>query len=97
MEWKILVNYLTIGIFYSHLVNFRAIWLILWSFGIFFPFWYDVRRKIWQPCSVVMDAFLSQSHGSLTIRFGVIIFGIVTFGYLLGSILQNSFFGRKLF
>jgi hypothetical protein len=29
---------------------FMAIWYILWSFGIFFPFWYVVPRKIWQPC-----------------------------------------------
>jgi hypothetical protein len=24
-------------------------------FGIFFPFWYVVARKIWQPCSPVQD------------------------------------------
>jgi hypothetical protein len=37
---------------------FSAIWHILWAFGIFggylgmfFPFWYVVPRKIWQPCS----------------------------------------------
>jgi hypothetical protein len=27
-----------------------AIWYILWLFGLFFPFWYIVLRKIWQPC-----------------------------------------------
>jgi hypothetical protein len=26
-----------------------AIWYILRLFGIFFPFWYVVPRKIWQP------------------------------------------------
>jgi hypothetical protein len=26
-----------VGIFYGH-------------FGVFFPFWYVVPRKIWQPC-----------------------------------------------
>jgi hypothetical protein len=31
------------------LVKFTAIWYICWSFGIFFPFWYIVERKIWQP------------------------------------------------
>jgi hypothetical protein len=35
------------------LVYFRAIWYILWSFGIFygifFPFWYVEPRKLWQP------------------------------------------------
>jgi hypothetical protein len=35
-----------------------AIWYRLWPFGIFygysiyfFPFWYVVQRKIWQPCA----------------------------------------------
>jgi hypothetical protein len=46
------------GIFFGHLVNFPAIWYILWHFGIhilllpfgiFSPFWYIVPRKIWQP------------------------------------------------
>jgi hypothetical protein len=46
-----------VGKFYGHLVYFMAIGPILWLFGIFygylvhfFPFWYDVSRKIWQPC-----------------------------------------------
>jgi glucose-6-phosphate-specific signal transduction histidine kinase len=26
-----------VGIFYGHLVSFKAIWYILWSFGIYFP------------------------------------------------------------
>jgi hypothetical protein len=45
------------GIFYGHLVHFRVFCYILWTFGIirgnlvyFFPFWYFVPRKIWQPC-----------------------------------------------
>jgi hypothetical protein len=31
-------------ILYDHLI-------FLWSFGTFYPFWYVVSRKIWQPCS----------------------------------------------
>jgi hypothetical protein len=32
------------------LVNFMAIWLIFSpNFGTFYPFWYVVPRKIWQP------------------------------------------------
>jgi hypothetical protein len=45
-----------VGIFYVQLVNFPAIWHILWPFGIFshvlvhlYPFWYVVSRKIWHP------------------------------------------------
>jgi hypothetical protein len=38
-----------VSIFYGHLAYFTAIWYILWPFGIFFPFWYVVQRKIWQP------------------------------------------------
>jgi hypothetical protein len=26
-----------------------ATWYILWLFGMFFPFWYVVPTKIWQP------------------------------------------------
>jgi hypothetical protein len=37
------------GIFYGHLVYFVAVWYILWLFGMFYPFWYVVPRKIWQP------------------------------------------------
>jgi hypothetical protein len=39
-----------VGIFYVHLDHyFMAILNILWPFGTFFPFWYIVPRKIWQP------------------------------------------------
>jgi hypothetical protein len=38
-----------VGIFCGQLVYFVAIWYILWLFGIFSQFWYDVHRKIWQP------------------------------------------------
>jgi hypothetical protein len=47
-----------VGIFYRHLVYFKAIWYtsfldiwyILWQIGTFPPpFWYVVPRKIWQP------------------------------------------------
>jgi hypothetical protein len=36
-------------IFYSQMFYFMAIGYILWSSGIFLPFWYAVPRKIWQP------------------------------------------------
>jgi hypothetical protein len=46
-----------VGIFYGHLVHFTVFCYILWTFGIvhvdlgiFFPFWYFVPSKIWQPC-----------------------------------------------
>jgi hypothetical protein len=45
-----------VGILYFHFVDFTAIRYILRPFGIlsdylvyFFPFWYVVARKIWQP------------------------------------------------
>jgi hypothetical protein len=55
LQWK-----MPVYIFYVYLVYFLAIWNTLWPFGIFyiwcflehfFPFWYVVQRKIWQPCS----------------------------------------------
>jgi hypothetical protein len=48
-----------VGTFYCHLVYFAAFGTFCvhlvhigmsWLFGIFFPFWYVVPRKIWQPC-----------------------------------------------
>jgi hypothetical protein len=36
--------------FYCYHKYVMAIWYNLWSFGTFFPFWYFVPRKIWQPC-----------------------------------------------
>jgi hypothetical protein len=45
-----------IGIIYGHLVHLTVFCYILWTYDIvcgnlvyFFPFWYFVRRKIWQP------------------------------------------------
>jgi hypothetical protein len=39
-----LVYFWPFGIFYGYLVHFMITWC-------FFPFWYVVPRKIWQPCS----------------------------------------------
>jgi hypothetical protein len=38
-----------VGTFYGRLEYITAIWYISWQFGIIFPFWYVVQRKIWQP------------------------------------------------
>jgi hypothetical protein len=52
LQWKILVYFMAI---LSILLPFGkrtynvAILHILWLFGVFFPFWYVVPRKIWQP------------------------------------------------
>jgi hypothetical protein len=46
--WHILCP---IGMFYVHLPYLTDIWYISWLFGIFFPFWFDIERKIWQHCS----------------------------------------------
>jgi hypothetical protein len=35
-----------------------AIWYILWTFGIFFPFWYVVPINIWQPCFQVAPNYI---------------------------------------
>jgi hypothetical protein len=42
-----------------------AIWYILWMFGTFFPFWYVVARKIWQPWSEVCSSNLKKALASL--------------------------------
>jgi hypothetical protein len=38
-----------VGTFNGHLVYLVAIWSVLLPFGIFFPSWYFVLSKIWQP------------------------------------------------
>jgi hypothetical protein len=35
LQWKMMVHFMAIWYMY-----FVTIWCILWSFGIFFPFWY---------------------------------------------------------
>jgi hypothetical protein len=57
LQWKILVHFVAIW-------SFSAIWCILWlwwSLGIFFPFWYVVSRKIWQPCFRGSEKFGNKS------------------------------------
>jgi hypothetical protein len=57
-----------VGILYVHLAYFTTIRYILWSFGIFhgllgfFPFWYNVSIKIWQPCMVCQSHVKSPPH-----------------------------------
>jgi hypothetical protein len=53
LQWKMIVYFMdtrsilrSLVVFYGHLVYIGSWWL----FGIFFPFWYFVPRKIWQPC-----------------------------------------------
>jgi hypothetical protein len=52
-----------VGIFYVHLIFVPILWpfvifmdisYISWIFGIVFPFWYVVARKIWQPWVTVL-------------------------------------------
>jgi hypothetical protein len=52
----------TRGPFWGHFLDFMDISYSLWLFGIFFPFWYFVPRKIWQPCK----ARLSNEQGDQT-------------------------------
>jgi hypothetical protein len=50
----------TLGPFYGLLLYFMDIWYSSLKFGIFFPFWYVVRRKIWQPWSYrLLQSFAS--------------------------------------
>jgi hypothetical protein len=44
-QWKMLVFLWPFCLFYGHMVYVMAIWYILWSFGIFFPFWYICRTE----------------------------------------------------
>jgi hypothetical protein len=41
-----------VRVFFGHLAYFTAIWYV-GHFDIFFPFWYVLPRKIWQPCLAI--------------------------------------------
>jgi hypothetical protein len=64
----------TLGPFYVPLLYFMDIWYSSWKFGIFFPFWYFVRRKIWQPCAGRKSIFLlgqnaAEEGGGVLVAF----------------------------
>jgi hypothetical protein len=61
-----------------------AVWYILWPFGnleeiwnIFFPFWYILSRKIWQPlkgfctCTLGSKPLLGRTYSLQIVRFGI--------------------------
>jgi hypothetical protein len=54
--------------FYRHLINFMAIWYLLWSFVIFFTFWCVVPRRIWQPCVTMSVAPFPEIFVTLLTR-----------------------------
>jgi hypothetical protein len=65
-----------VGIFYGPLVNFNLFCYILWTFGIvcgnlvyFFPFWYFVPRKIWQPCSAAVERVENENDKQQKLSF----------------------------
>jgi hypothetical protein len=50
LQWKILAYFMAVKSTLRPFGIFVAVCYILWSFGIFFLFWYIAPRKIWQPC-----------------------------------------------
>jgi hypothetical protein len=71
-----------VGLFYGLLVYFTAIWSILWPFCIFvpylvnfFPFWYAIPRKIWQPWSAIATTATTswqEKKNSFLIKGGLV-------------------------
>jgi hypothetical protein len=87
----------TCGLFYEHLVDFVAIWYVLWSFGKFFPFWNVVQKKIWQPWRFRPRAVAASSVTGFAeiLPFGEIYTAKLTrsrthFGYIFGQIKSKS-------
>jgi hypothetical protein len=60
LQWKMLV-------FYGQMVYFMAIWYIMWSFGIFFPFWYIATEKnlATLPAAPMQMSYINFGHGGL--------------------------------
>jgi hypothetical protein len=72
------VIYVHFGIFYCHLVYFKARWYIFRLFGIFSgclvyfsPFWYVVARIIWQVLSELHPSPFSIFHVGATFFVGL--------------------------
>jgi hypothetical protein len=70
------------------LLYFMHIWYRSWKFGIFFPFWYFVRRKIWQPVVRFWGPGLQIFLDTLYKRVYVALCGLVrlrTSGYVVDT------------
>jgi hypothetical protein len=70
-----------VGIFYGQCFYLLAKRYIVWSIGTFcghfvyfFPFWYALPRKIWQPCAVswVLSSLTVVRRDSLRLGFVII-------------------------
>jgi hypothetical protein len=55
LQWKMLVHLVHLVHFTVFWLYFMDIWYSSWKFGIFIPFWYFVRRKIWQRWQRVQE------------------------------------------
>jgi hypothetical protein len=60
---KMLVYFVAMRSIFRTFGIFLEIWDILWSFGIFSPFWYVVPRKVWQPCIQYLMHFAILQRG----------------------------------
>jgi hypothetical protein len=62
-----------LDIFYSHLVNFMAVWYFLWSFGIFvvfwcmyfIPFWYILPNSAFVYTLIIYNISPDKHKGSI--------------------------------
>jgi hypothetical protein len=55
--WYILWPFVQLS---GHLAYFMAMWHMFPRFGTFYPFWYVVPRKNWQPCIELLDRAVSH-------------------------------------
>jgi hypothetical protein len=55
LKRKKLVYYTAVWSILRPFCIFVAVGCILWSFIMFFPFWYVVARELWQPCREPSD------------------------------------------
>jgi hypothetical protein len=87
-----------VGILHVHLVYFKAVWYILWQYGIFYsylvyifsPFWYVVPRKIWQPCFKCRKVKRVPSAGANIVIFEIFSIKQLTKRTFLLKIVQPS-------
>jgi hypothetical protein len=75
-----------VGIFNGHLVYFGIFCgHVLWLFGIyFFPFWYALPIKIWQPCGAAV-------HRNIVSKY-LLVKAVPQIGFRV----QNFKFGRRV-
>jgi hypothetical protein len=66
LQWKKLIKFTATWIYFAAIsYTLCPFGTVCGDFGILFPFWYVVRRKIWQPCTEVENGLGDVTDNAL--------------------------------